>query len=177
MKQVEDNFSKYLTQCVTVRLMFALIIYFMHRWTFVRYASAGIAIVFSSGFVYKISKNANLNSNRSTLWERFTTANPHERGFFGGIVWWHNLRYMHAVLWAIVAALLIVDNDCMYVSDTFQESHLAGALVAIDVIPGILLRASIRNSNSNNSQKTENSETLDLAAGESIDVRVLMFRF
>ena len=47
-------------------------------------------------------------------------------GFFGGQVWWHELRVFHAGIWALVAAFMFLDQ------------RWAGALVLYDVIPGLL---------------------------------------
>ena len=47
-------------------------------------------------------------------------------GFFGGEVWWHDLRKFHAGIWLLVSAFLFLDQ------------RWAGFLIIYDIIPGLL---------------------------------------
>lgn len=49
-------------------------------------------------------------------------------GFFGGRVWWHNLRIFHATMWFCASMLINIEMKL-----------LAGALVIMDIIPGFVL--------------------------------------
>ena len=48
-----------------------------------------------------------------------------DKGFFGGAVWWHRLRLLHSLLYAVAAVL------------AWERSPYAWAPLAIDVLTGL----------------------------------------
>ena len=119
----------YFTRCVPARITIAAIIVFFQDVTFVRFFMAGVSIVFSAGFAFKIGRNFYLHDDAS-CYARMCTANTKEKGFFGGTVWWHPFRYIHVITWGAIAALLLENTATQW----------AGIIALVDILPGLFTK-------------------------------------
>lgn len=152
-----DNYKKYVLYCIPARLSVALALLLFHRSDAVRTAFAAIAILLSADFVYQIGKN--FYATTGTCTDRLLRASTRpyaQHGFFKGVVWWHRLRYLHVLTWALVAALLITDT----------VTEWAGVVVALDVLPGLVQRI-----------YTKRTAYARVPETEPADENILMFRF
>ena len=151
-----DNYNKYILYCIPVRLSLALILLLFHSSVAVRITFASAAIYFSLNAIYQIGKNFYFNTGSCTDRLLKTSTQPHvQHGFFKGIGWWHKLRYLHVLTWALVAMLLLTDT----------AAEWAGVVVAMDVLPGLIKRI------------TTKEVAYARVSEELTDDRVLMFRF
>lgn len=126
---IMDNSELYFTRCIPARIAIAAVVVFFQDVSFVRIFMAAVSIVFSVGFAFKIGRNFYMHGGAS-YYARLCTANSKEKGFFGGTVWWHHLRYFHVLTWGFVAVLLIEGS----------ATEWAGVIALVDILPGLLTK-------------------------------------
>jgi hypothetical protein len=95
-----------------------------------RVTAAVLSSLVAVGFLCTLVNAA--RDREGTLCERVFTESENERGFFGGIVWWHGLRLFHVLMWTLVAVLISV-------SEVY-----AGIVVVLDSLPGIVRHGFVR---------------------------------
>jgi len=96
--------------CIPFRVLLGFFITTFYYRDSVHIVGTIVAIVIATGFIRKILTRP-------------------KTGFFGGVVWWQRLRYMHVVVWYTVAALI------------FNKIPWAGWVIVLDAIPGFFLKA------------------------------------
>ena len=121
-----DNLQKYVW-CVTVRFIISMILYFGYNSREIRAVATVISSVFALGFAYKIGRNFYLMEG--SFLKRIFGTNTIEKGFFGGKVWWHRLRYIHVVSWTLVVIFMNIGLE-----------KYAWVFVFVDVMPGLYLK-------------------------------------
>lgn len=122
-----ENLDLYL-RCITVRFLLSATLFFGYNSEIIRTSFTIISFIFAMGFVFKIMNNFHLVEG--SIFQRLFETNTVEKGFFGGTVWWHRLRYLHVVFWSLVGIFLLVKELQTY----------AWIFVAIDVLPGLFIK-------------------------------------